>query len=395
MTHINKKIVILGIISVVFLSFLMVAIHFHTDSPKIIMSYYVPEVLHPTATNQGYDKKKWGDQIEHLNILAYAFLQVNPYGIITAPKYSDDFFYFSTLDSKKKTLKKLFSIGGADDKKSFFNAIHNVDNFIKSSWDIIEKYQLSGIDLDFEIDRPYTPHEAKLYTNLIVKLRKKLGSKKIISITTIIDQESLQSIGNNNWKIIAQNVTFTSMMCYDFVSPFQKIANTQFASNLYLVPEAPPFVYNAHASCNQSIRGVITLGVPASKIVLGIPAYGIAFGGVPPKNHGLFQPGNLAQIPIFDDMGKGLLRYATAQKLLGLGFKQHVSLSSGYVNGVWYYHPQKHLFITLDNPQSVRDKVQYVLRNNLAGVMIWRIGQDLPIDNKASLLRAIVTSMPQ
>lgn len=367
------------------------------------------------------DNQQFKDKIDHLNILAYAFLKVNSDGKIIfnenelglsekninfcrqnkvickqsknqfAHIGSFDFFYF--LHNQSQHLKKIVSLGGADDKTSFFYVIKNADNFVNSVGAIIDEYQLSGLDFDFEINRPYTPDEAKLYADIIAKLRKRIGTKKLISMASIIDQETLQSMGADNWKLIAKNADFISLMCYDLISPFNQPAYTEFASNLYLIPNEFKFLHNANSSCDQSINYLTTLGVPITQIVLGIPAYAIAYGGVGSKNDGLFQPSIPSQTPAFDDMGKGLLRYSTVLNLNKKGFKEHISMSNGYVNGVWSYNPETLQFITFDNPESIRDKVDYVLQNNLAGVMMWRIGQDVPISNKRSLLKTIVEGL--
>jgi chitinase len=254
---------------------------------------------------------------------------------------------------------------------------------------LIQTYGLSGVDLDFEINRPYRADEAKRYAELVAQLRRQLGDTAVISLATIIDTETLRSFGAANWKVIADNVSFVSMMCYDLVSSKSGSASG-LASNLYVVPNAPPSLPNANMSCNKSIHYLITLGVPAHKIVLGIPAYAIAFGSVGLANDGLFQAVNPDERPAFDDMGKGLLRYSTVVTLNTQNFYAHDSQVAGVVNGVWLLNAKTQQFITYDNPDSVKAKMDYIVNNNLAGVMMWRIGQDVPIDNKQSLLRAVV-----
>ena len=220
-----------------------------------------------------------------------------------------------------------------------------------------------------------------------------MGDQRFISLATIIDPETLHSLGRENWQSISENVNVVSMMCYDLASASIKPAYSEFASNLYRVPDAPKMLSNANLSCDESIHYLQTLGVPAAKIVLGVPAYGVALGGVGAEHQGLFQPFNPEETPVFDDMGKGLLRYSTVLKLKKAGFNQYVTEVDGHVNGVWLYHFDKQQFVTFDNPDSIRVKVDYVLKNNLAGIMMWRIGQDAAITHKASLLRMIVDEL--
>lgn len=394
---------------------------FYPSRPMIVMSYFVSDDQLSASSNNNGRSQQFRDKLAYLNVIAYAFLKVSPDGRLIfnendlSPSEKNSAFcrqnkvickqgehqlahighfdFFTSLHNQSNHLKKIISLGGADDKTSFFYAINNADNFVNSVRAVIDDYNLAGLDFDFELNRPYKPDEAKLYADLITKLRKKLGSSKIISMASIIDQETLQSIGAGNWRQIATSANFISMMCYDLVSPYNRPEYTQFASNLYVIPNIPKFLYNANSSCDQSIRYLTTLGVPAAKIVLGIPAYAISYGGVGPENNGLFQPSDPTQTPVFDEMGRGLLRYSTVLKLQKNGFTQHLSMVNGNVNGAWLYNSQTRQFITFDNPESVRAKMDYVLNNNLAGVMMWRIGQDAPISDRTSLLKTIVNSV--
>ena len=392
-----KSIVIQRTILFVFFLILFAMVYYSFSKPKIIMSYFAPEEDKSFASSV----LKIDAQVNHLNVLAYAFLHVSADGNIifnhkaNQSALPESFRFFLEIQNRHHHLKKLFSIGGADDQKSFFYAINNVDNFVNSARVLINEHHLAGIDLDFEINRPYTPEEARGYATLVDKLRKKLGSSRLISMATIIDTGTLLSMGRENWRVIANNADFISIMCYDLTSPFSQPAFTELASNLYLVPQAPQSSQNRHLSCDQSIHYLATLDVPTKKIVLGIPAYAISYGGVGFENNGLFQPSVPDKTPIFDDMGKGLLRYSTVITLSQKGFRKHQLLSNGSVNGVWLYNPETCQLITFDNAQSVQSKMAYVLKNKLAGVMMWRIGQDVPIEHSASLLHAVVDGMQQ
>lgn len=364
---------------------LLIMVEFFSTPPLIIMSYFVPEDNH---------NKQFRDKLDRLNVIAYAFLHANQDGaVILQGSAEADLKRFSSLNNQQTRLKKIVSIGGADDKTSFFYAIKNPDHFVNSISKVIDHYKLSGLDLDFEIDRLFTPEEANGYVELIDQLRKKLGPKKLLSMTTIIDQATLQSMGRDNWSNISNHVNFVSMMCYDFISPVSQPPYTAIASNLYPIKTAPRLLPNANSSCDQSITYLTMLGMPVSKIILGIPAYAVAYGGVTPENDGLFQPFNPAQTPVFDNMGQGLLRYSTVLHLNKKGFKEHTIMSNGDINGVWSYNQDKRQFITYDNPDSIRNKIHYILKKKLAGVMMWRVGQDVPIDHAQSLLKAIVNTI--
>ena len=52
----------------------------------------------------------------------------------------------------------------------------------------------------------------------------------------------------------------------------------------------------------------------------------------------------------------------------------------------WLFDEKEGLFVTYDDPRSLRGKAQYVRENKLGGVMIWELSDD---DEKASLLNAL------
>lgn len=385
------------------------AIYWLYPSPKIFMGYCVAEDFSSPA--------EFRARIKKLNLVAYAFLQVDPDGKLLFAEDDLSFSeknvqfcqsnrvhcqpikrlfnrignleYFANLVSPTKQLKKIVSLGGADHEESFTYAINHIDEFVDSLQLTLTTFNLDGVDLDFEVNRPYQLTEALLYTELIRRVRLALGNDAIISMTTVVDGERINSLGATNWQQIAKQADFIALMCYDLALPLVKPYYSQFSSNLYLINAAPPILHNHNLSCDQSIRLMQSLGVATNKVILGVPAYGVAFGGVEAVDNGLFQPSDPTKTPRFDDMWNGLLRYATVRQLLQSGFKQHVYTANGPINGVWAYNPTTHQLITYDNPDSIREKVHYVSSHHLAGMMLWRIGQDAPLQDKNSLIRAI------
>lgn len=390
---------------------------------KIIMSYwsngkrYMPYPI-PGSLNARKEPQKNKDlsgKLSAINVLAYAFLQVDDNGYadfsrpmvdlsqddlthfckshkVNCPKMAPNvllgnFDAFSKLNNRNKDLKKIISIGGAGSEKSFLNAINHPNNFIKSVISIIKYYRLNGIDLDFELYSLFTEKQAHDYTQLIKNLRLSLGQQYFISIETPPDNETLKSIGRNNWTIIANNA-YVSIMGYEFHSYLYTPYYTANNSNLYSDPNEPNVKGFYHISDDQSVKYLTYLGVPANKIILGIPAYFHAYGEVGVKNHGLYQPFNPHQTPLFD-YGKGKGSYILMQKLLKNGFVSHEILMNGKISAVYAYNAQDDQWISYENEKSVAAKVKYVIKNNLAGLMMWNIKQDLPANNTRSLLMSI------
>lgn len=351
------------------------------------------------------------DKLNYLNILSYAFLNVDDNGF---PHFSDsyvdlsindksfcdlhknicvdtqgelnpklgNFDAFAKLQNKTNTLKKIVSIGGTD--RTFNAALAHIPTFVDSVAAIVENFHLDGVDLDFEPDT-FSPQQASAYGELVTALREKLGSNKLIIVTIAPNQ----NINRENWQPLANNSSFITDMCYDFHVPSYQPYITGYNSNLYSDPNEPMRNLYNPISCDQSIKTLAYLNVPPDKIVLGYPSYAIVYGGVRNGNNGLFQPFNPDNLPTLDEKKtRGSLEYLSVLKLLRSGFQEYATYYNGHISAVWAFNPITHQLITYDNPQLVIEKARYVAKNHLAGLMTWLINYDAPATSNESLLKA-------
>ncbi len=85
---------------------------------------------------------------------------------------------------------------------------------------------------------------------------------------------------------VARLLDTVNLMAYDYYEPGDE-GTTGNHAPLYTDPADP-----RHVSADTSVRHYEHAGVPARKIVLGVPFYGHIWGNVPPTDHGLFQTGS-------------------------------------------------------------------------------------------------------
>jgi chitinase len=362
-------------------------------------------------------------KLNAINVLAYAFLEVDESGHIyfkepaidlsasdvlqfcrTQPAscpnantaHTGSFSAFVKLDNQSGTLRKIISIGGAGSQQAFEHAIGHPDAFVQSATAIIHAYHLDGIDLDFEPDAFFTENDAQPYAQLVVALREKLGQNAFISVELPGDRETLRSIDcptnhscRGNLRTIATNA-YVSLMGYEFHNPYYPGTVTGNDSNLYSSLDEPLLPDFYHSSDNQAVEYLTYQGVPPDRIILGFPAYFVAYGGVDDVqgSHGLFQHFDPSLTPGFDMGGKGVGSYRTAQRLLHAGFTRQDIRINGEVSAVYAYSAAAKQWISYEDPSSVDAKARYVLARRLAGMGMWEIGQDVPADHPASLLRA-------
>eukprot|EP01089_Gocevia_fonbrunei_P015430 TRINITY_DN4510_c0_g1_i3.p2 TRINITY_DN4510_c0_g1~~TRINITY_DN4510_c0_g1_i3.p2 ORF type:complete len:168 (+),score=34.57 TRINITY_DN4510_c0_g1_i3:1027-1530(+) len=124
-----------------------------------------------------------------------------------------------------------------------------------------------------------------------------------------------------------------------------------------------------------------TYGVPASKLVLGVPFYGVSYECTPSTSNGLFQTYTSSCAVVGTSYDDVVSTYTT-----GAGYTSYwdsVSLVP------WLYSSSAQKFVTYDNAASVAAKGAYVKSRGLAGAMIWELSQN----TDGTLLTSLVNSL--
>ena len=107
-------------------------------------------------------------------------------------------------------------------------------------------------------------------------------------------------------------------------------------------------------------------GIPARKLVLGVPFYGRAWCSVDPKNNGLHQT---AESYVQSYPYSVLVRDFIDKP----GFIRRWDREA-HVPYLW--NPASGILISYEDPQSLKDKANFVRRHRLGGIMYWEHGED-------------------
>jgi chitinase len=102
-------------------------------------------------------------------------------------------------------------------------------------------------------------------------------------------------------------------------------------------------------------------GVPASKLLMGVPFYGYSWKNVEDQSDGLFQDGTGVRGDHPYSEIAGLVTSSTLHR-------EPVSGSP------WLFDGDR--FWTFDDPLSVKDKAAWVREHGLGGMMAWELGGD-------------------
>ncbi|PGH07225.1 hypothetical protein AJ79_06329 [Helicocarpus griseus UAMH5409] len=298
---------------------------------------------------------------------------------------------FIKLKQQYPTLKVLLSIGGGGTGSQHYASVARnpltVERFVASAKDLADKFGLDGFDINWE--HPSTPHQGSDYLNLLIRLRLQFPSPTYLLTTALPAGE--WALRNINLSWAHHYLDHINLMAYDFSGPWTTHSGHQ--AQLFTAP--PPSIQGqgtsssdascaAAPSCQAGVSYVLAQGVPAKKILLGIPVYGRAFPGA----SGVGQPyeGVGGEERVFDyrdlprrgaremhddlvvaaycvDVGDGCAG-AGADGNDGEG-------SSGDGDGGGAAG-----FISYDSTRTVRQKARFVAQMQLGGLFYWHIAAD-------------------
>ena len=278
----------------------------------------------------------------------------------------------SELKKINPDLKILISIGGWSWSKNFSDAVltdTSTQNFASSAVSIVSKYNLDGIDIDWEYpgmigdSNVYRPEDKGHYTILFKDLRQGLDSLADITrmkyyVTTAVGG-SQQYIHHTEIDKVQQYTDYINVMSYDYASGSDPISSHH--TNLY-VSSNDSNQYSAH----RSIQAFIAAGVPPDKIVIGIAFYGKGWQMQSTENNGLYSK---AQRPA---RGGGFT-YLKDSLVNKNGYRQYWDAKA---KAPYLFNPEKKIFISYDDERSVKEKCKYVKRYHLAGAMFWEYNSD-------------------
>ena len=250
------------------------------------------------------------------------------------------------LKSRNPKLKVLLSIGGWG--RGNFSPMAKDETkrkaFAKACRTFCDKYNLDGIDIDWEFPGNNSSGETspsgekQNYTLLMRDLREALGDNLLLTMASSADP------GYYDFKSCIQYLDFVNVMTYDMSGP------PNHHSALY----RGGTVGNGWLVQSESIQNHLKAGIPASKLVMGLAFYG---------NSGAGSQISLQEIKNGIASGKWTDHWDNVAKV------PYVTDS----NGAFAYG--------YDDERSLTVKCQYIVRQKLAGAMYWEYAND---DNKGT-----------
>jgi chitinase len=290
------------------------------------------------------------------------------------------FHQFQELKAKYPNLKIIVSIGGGSVNPSVIATAANASNraaFVQSCINMYIKGNFGGgitgagifdgFDIDWEF--PASSTDRSNFTGLLSEFRSQLDAVKAgytLSIAGPNGQWAWQYI---DLVTVQKYLNYVNIMTYDYAGPWNN--ETGLVSPLYRSSNDPSPTDNG----SSSVEGYEAAGMPASKLTFGVPFYGYEWGNVANHDNGLFEPGSPA------NQGANASTIVAAEPK----FKQYrdsISQSPYLFDGSHFW--------TYEDATSIKFKMAYVKNQQLAGVMIWNLEQDL---SDGTLFNAVASGL--
>jgi chitinase len=307
-----------------------------------------------------------------LSIINYAFVDVKDNRAWLHREATDtvNFRHLNELKKQNPALKVVISIGGWTWSGKFSDAVFTDTAraaFAASAADIVRKYDLDGVDIDWEYPgRPgldgniYRPEDKQNYTLMFRDLRHALDSlqqqtsKKYLLTTAVGGFSSF--LNNTEMDKAQQYLNYINLMTYDFSGVVAGHHANLYNSRLY---QAKDFAESA-------VNAFIAAGVPAGKLVMGLAFYGRVYNLTSDTKRGI------GDKILNRDKGQG---YTIIKDSL-VNKNGYTKYRDRKAKAPYLYNASKRQFITYDDEWSVKKKCRYVISKKMGGVMFWEYSSD-------------------
>jgi chitinase len=332
---------------------------------------------------------------DKLTTLIYAFIGISASGECVSVDPAADQVYFPQLQALKKhdsQLEILISVGGYSLSRNFSDAALTAASrrrFAQSCVQYIKNYGVDGIDIDWELPvsggapgNTHRPEDRQNFTTLLAELRGQLDAVGKNDarhyLLTIAGPAGPSEYANIDLTSIGQYLDWINLETYAVAVAGNPITNFNaplFASSTDQTKDLQKRLYD---NADAAVQAYLKAGVPAEKLLLGVPFYGRGWDQVPDRNHGLYQSHALGEIND-PNVPKGTWKTGSAIDYQDIE-KYYLGTYTRYwddeVKAAWLYNSASGIMISYEDPQSLEAKADYVLANHLGGVMIWQLSQD-------------------
>ncbi len=276
----------------------------------------------------------------------------------------DHWIHLDKIRTMNPDLEIVLSIGGAGAFGFSNMAMHQESReiFYQSMIETIDRYDLDGVDLDWEFPGSdwggdYSLKDKENFTILIQGMREKLdehsqktGKRYLLTIAAAVGQWFIDQTEVSKFSPYLDQVM---LMTYDLRGFGQEY------TALFNLPNDPYAM-----SADEGLQLLIENGCPKEKIVIGAAMYARHWEKVPKNNQGLLEK-------VKAGGGDYFLEYPALEKE-AVENPDYQRFWDDQAKVPWLYSEKHQHFITYDDEESVKEKCHYILKHDLPGIMFWQ-----------------------
>ncbi len=320
-------------------------------------------------------------QLTHIN---YAFAKINEDGELYFRREESEhqLAQLIALKNRNPRLKVLLSVGGwgAEHFSDAAFSTESRERFAHSAVGMVEKYALDGLDIDWEYPgqagagNKFRDADRQNFTLLLQSLREHLdvlgrqtGNYYLLTIATAANQRYFD---HTEMDKVHPLLDFVNVMTYDMYTSGSQ--TTGHHAGLF----RSAFGDDSRRYGDAAVDLHLAAGIPADKIVLGVPFYGRGWTGVDDVDRGLFQK--------YERFTRSY-SYALLKEdyIDQRGFTRYWDASA---RAPYLWNADSTTLISYEDPMSLRYKADYVKDHDLGGIMFW----EYSLDANGTLLNAVV-----
>lgn len=309
-----------------------------------------------------------------VDVINYAFGTLDDHAriVLRSPHAEASLARLVGLRRENPALKVMLSVGGWGAGHFSEAALTDASRrqFAEDAAGLIERHDLDGVDVDWEYPTlagggiSHRPEDKRNFSLLLETVRHRLdqlgkqhGGRHYFLTIAAADGEFVAGI---ELARAARSLDWFNLMAYDFHNSLTP--TTGHHAGLYPSKIDPP----GDRAAAKAVRQYLDAGVPAGKLVLGVPFYGRAFADVVPEHDGLQQAyGKFFGAPSWREL--------VADYIGQHGYVRHWD-EQAQVPFLW--NAKTRTFVSYEDPQSLRIKTAFIRDRHLGGAMYWEQSLD-------------------
>ena len=315
----------------------------------------------PVVTSYLYGEYKGFNSIDvnTIDIVNYCFAQIASRSEGSKTVYYIDTRGAGSIDKLSELhqygIKVCLSLGGWHTDMTFWDTYKNASSteenrkmVANSVLEVMEKYQLDGIDMDWEY--PKDPDKEN-FTLLMKEISNTLKAKDPSYLVSAAVPCGSWALARYDYKELNKFMDYFYIMTYDLDDDGSNI--TKHLTDLYTSKYGAQVLVNA--------------GVDKKKVVFGIAFYGRLFNGVKNTNHGLNQP--------YESKSSITYQRIVNEYLNRVGTDCTIYYDSTYL-AYYLYDTKNNALVSFDTVESCKAKYNYSIEAGIGGVMYWSYNDD-------------------